>query len=170
MDLFEAIEKRRSVRNYKPDPVAREDLERIVRAGMEAPSGCNMQLRQYVIVDDPETMARLGPLSRSLAGAPAAIAILVEPKGTQYGSFWMQDASAAMENMLLAATALGYGSCWVEGALRRCEEQLRDILKVPEDLRTWSLLPVGKPDETPSRPEKSDFEAVVHYGRYGAEK
>jgi nitroreductase len=167
MDLFEAIEKRRSVRKYKPDPVARGDLERIVRAGIEAPSGCNMQLRQYVIVDDAETMAKLQPLSRSLAGAPAAIVILVDPKETQYGSFWVQDASAAMENMLLAAAALGYGSCWIEGALRRCEQQLRDILKVPEDLRVWSLLPVGTPDETPSRPEKSDFADVVHVNRYG---
>jgi nitroreductase len=102
-----------------------------------------------------------------MSGAKAAIVLLIEPAATPYGEFYVQDASAAMENMLLAAAALGYGSCWIEGALRRCEEQLRDILKVPEDLRVWSLLPVGTPDETPSRPEKSDFADVVHVNRYG---
>jgi nitroreductase len=167
MDFFEAVEKRRSVRKYKPDPVPEKDLGQIVRAGIEAPSGCNMQLRQYVIVDDPETMAKIRPLSRALSGAPAAIAILVEPKETDYGSFWMQDASAAMENMLLAATALGYASCWIEGALRRCEDQLRDILQVPDSLRVWSLLPVGRADENPSRPEKSKYDDVVHRNRFG---
>jgi nitroreductase len=167
MDLFDAISQRRSIRSFQPEPVDADDLQKIVRAGIEAPSGCNMQLRQYIIVDDPETMAKIRPLSRALAGAPACIVILIDPKETPYGSFWVQDASAAMENMLLAATALGYGSCWVEGALRRCEDQLRDILKVPEELRIWSLMPVGKAKTVPDRPEKSDYADVVHHNRFG---
>ncbi len=170
MDLFEAINKRRSVRKYKSDPVDAGDLRKIVEAGIEAPSGCNMQLRQYVIVQDPETMEKIRPLSGALAGARACIVILVDPKQTRYGSFWVQDASAAMENMLLAATALGYGSCWVEGAIRRCEDQLRDILKVPGDLRIWSMMPVGTPESLPARPEKSDYADIVHHNRFGQQR
>lgn len=167
MDIMEVIYARRSVRQFKPDPVPREVLEKIVRAGIEAPSGCNAQLRQYVIVDDPAVMEQLRLCSGALKTAPAAIVILVQPKATPYGEFWMQDASAAMENMLLATVALGYGACWIEGALRRSEDQLRKILNVPADLRVWSLLPVGKCDENPQRPAKLEFADVVFRNQYG---
>ncbi|HOF19530.1 MAG TPA: nitroreductase family protein [Phycisphaerae bacterium] len=167
MDVFEAIHRRRSVRNFTGDPVVAADLEKIVAAGIEAPSGCNMQLRQYVIVDDPAVMDKLRPLSGAIDGAPAAIVLLVDPQPTRYGEFWIQDASAAMENMLLAAEALGYGACWVEGALRRCEETLRELLGVPANLRVWSLMSVGRAAKTPPRPAKSEFAQVVHRNRFG---
>jgi nitroreductase len=127
-----------------------------------------MQLRQYVIVDDLSVMEQIRPFSSTTAMAPAAIVLLIEPKGTQFGEFWMQDASAAMENMLLAAVAMGYAACWVEGALRRCEDELRKILGVPEHLRIWSLLPVGKPSHEPARPPKPEPGEVTHYNRFGA--
>ena len=168
MDFFDAVATRRSVRKYLPQPVGRDVLEKIVAAAVEAPSGCNMQLRQYVIVDDPAVMEQIRPLSGAMAGAPAAIVLLVEPKGTPYGEFWIQDASAAMENMLLRALDLGYAACWVEGALRRCEDPLRRLLGVPEGLRVWSLLPVGRPAENPARPAKSTPAEVIHYNRFGS--
>jgi nitroreductase len=170
MEFFQTIQTRRSVRKFLPDPVDRADLEKIVAAGIEAPSGCNMQLRRYVIVDDPAVMDRIRPASRALADAPAAIVLLVDPQGTQFGEFWVQDASAAMENMLLAAVALGYGGCWIEGALRRSEEAVREALGVPESLRVWSLTPIGKPAETPDRPPKSQTAAVVHVNRFDADR
>ena len=167
MDLFEAISSRRSVRKFQLDPVPRDVLQQIIATGIEAPTGCNKQYKQYVIVDDPEVMDRIRPLSQAIDGAPAAIVLLVEPKGTPYGEFWIQDASAAMQNMLLAAVALGYAACWVEGAIRKCEGELREILAVPENLRIWSLLPVGKPGQQPARPPKSDAPEVTHHNRYG---
>ena len=168
MDFFDVIAARRSVRKYLPEPVGRDVLEKIVAAGVEAPSGCNMQLRQYVIVDDPAVMEQIRPFSGAMAGAPAAIVLLMEPKGTRLGEFWVQDASAAMENMLLAAVALGYAACWVEGALRRHEETVHRLLDVPSGLRVWSLMPVGKPAESPERPPKSKLADVTHYNRYGS--
>lgn len=167
MDTFTAIFSRRSVRQFLPKPVSRADLQKIVQAGIEAPSGCNMQLRQYVIVDEPAVMDQLRPLSKAIGAAPAAIVLLVEPKGTPYGEFWIQDISAAMQNMLLAATALGLGSCWVEGALRRCEDKLRAALHVPPQLRVWSLMPVGHFDEMPPRPVKSKPDDVTFFNSYG---
>lgn len=168
MDFFEAVSKRRSVRKYSSQPVPTEVLERIVSAGIEAPTGCNEQLKQYIIVDDPELMEQLRPTSPTLDGAPAAIVLLIEPKGTPYGEFWIQDASAAMENMLLAAVALGYAGCWVEGALRRCEDNVRELLGVPDHLRVWSLMPVGRPAELPDRPPKSESADVLHRNRFGS--
>jgi len=167
MDFFEVISARRSVRSYQEHAVPRDVLERIVAAGIEAPSGCNMQLRQYVIVDDPQTMEALRPVSGAMKGTPAAIVLLLEERGTPYGEFYVQDASAAMENMLLAAVALGYAACWVEGALRPHEDDVRELLGVPETLRVWALLPVGKPAEQPKRPQKSRLADVTHHNRFG---
>jgi len=166
MEFFEVVRSRRSVRQYAPDPVDRDVLEKIVAAGIEAPSGCNKQLRQYVIVDDPAVMDRLRPVSKAIDRAAAAIVLLVEPSGTPYGEFWIQDASAAMENMLLATVALGYASCWIEGALRPSEQRVRELLAVPPELRVWAMMPVGRAAATPARPEKSEPSEVVHYNRY----
>ena len=167
MDFFDVVNTRRSVRRYLGQTVGRDVLEQIVAAGVEAPSGCNVQSKQYVIVDDPEIMAELRPMSPALTGAPAAIVLLMDPIGTKYGEFWIQDASAAMENMLLAAVALGYGACWVEGQVRVCEDRVRQLLGVPADLRIWSLMPVGIPASEARRPPKPAPADVTHYNRYG---
>ena len=164
--VFSVINARRSVRKFTDEPVPREVLEKIVAAGAEAPTGCNMHFKQYVIIDDPAVMDKVRSFGGALATAPAAIVIVMEPKGTAYGEFWVQDASAAMENMLLAAVALGYAACWVEGAIRRCEDELRSILSVPHNLRVWSLMPVGKPGEVPPRPPKPQPSEVTHYNYF----
>ena len=169
MEIFSVIKSRRSVRQFKDESVDRKDLEKIVAAGIEAPSGCNAQLRHYIIVDSPQVMDHIRPVSRAIESAPAAIVLLIEPAATKFGEFWIQDASAAMENMLLAAVALGYGACWVEGQVRPCEDHLRTVLGVPGHLRVWSLMSVGRPAALPERPAKSDFADVVHYNRFGAE-
>ena len=166
MDFFEVIHRRRSVRKYAPAPVPRAVLEQIVQAGIEAPSGCNEQLRHYVIVDDPAVVAQMLPISGALTGSAAVIVLLVEPKATPYGEFWVQDASAAMENMLLAAVALGYEGCWVEGHVRRHEAALRELLGVPENLRIWSLTPIGKAASEAQRPAKPPLAERTHYNRY----
>jgi nitroreductase len=112
-------------------------------------------------------MEQIRPISKALTGAPACIVILVDPKATPRGEFYVQDASAAMENMLLAAVGLGYGACWIEGAVRRAEGQLRQLLGVPQDLRVWSLMPVGRPAALPPRPPKLDQRQITHYNRFG---
>ena len=170
MDFFEAVNARRSVREYLDEPVGRDVLEKIVAAAVEAPTGCNMQLKQYVIVDDPAVLEKIRPLSKALKGAPAIIALLVEPKGSPYGEYWVQDASAAMENMLLAAVALGYAGCWVEGQVRPNEDKLRKILGVGDELRVWSLTPIGRPAAAPARPPKPRPGEVTHYNRFGTKE
>ena len=167
MDFFDVINARRSVRKYTPERVGDKVLETIVAAGIEAPTGCNMQAKQYVIVNDPQVMAKISPLTGAMDGASAAIVLLIEPKGTKFGEFWMQDASAAMENMLLAAVAAGYAGCWIEGAVRPHEDQLREILAVPDHLRVWSLTPIGRPAALPQRPPKPDLADITHRNGFG---
>jgi len=166
MDLYDVINARRSVRSYTNEPVARDALRRIVQAGIEAPTGCNMQLRQFIIVDDADVIGQLDKLGVSKS-APAVVVILMDPQGTPYGEFWVQDASAAMENMLLAAVAEGLGACWVEGQVRPKEPQLRRILGVPEGLRVWSIMAIGTPTAQPGRPPKPTFDEIVHFNRLG---
>jgi len=167
MDFFDVVKSRRSVRKYSDQQVPRDVLERIVEAGINAPTGCNFQLKQYLIVDEPEMISRLRFVSKAMTGAPAAIVLLTEEKTTPYGEFWIQDASAAMENMLLAAVALGYAGCWIEGNIRPHEDKLREILKVPESLRVWALTPIGKPGIDAKRPPKPEPRQVIHYNSFG---
>lgn len=165
--VFNVLLSRRSVRQFLPEPVSRATLEKIVLAGIEAPTGCNEQLKQFIIVDDPAVMDKLRVVSKALTGAPAAIVILIDPKPTPYAEFWIQDASAAMQNMLLAAVAMGLGGCWVEGAVRRFEKDLCAVLNVPYNLRLWSLTPIGRPAIQPERPDKPSLAEVTHYNHFG---
>ncbi|NQU76948.1 MAG: nitroreductase family protein [Planctomycetes bacterium] len=165
--FFDVVKRRRSVRDFLPEPVPIEVLQSIVAAGLEAPSGCNAQFRQYIIVTDPAVMARLGEISPALKTAPAAIVQLIEPKATRYGEFYLQDAAASIENMLLAAVALGYAGCWVEGQVRQSYEAVCKMLGVPAEVNVSAIVPIGKPVEIPERPAKPTLADVTHYNRFG---
>jgi nitroreductase len=166
MDFFSVVASRRSVRRVLPEPVPREALQKIVAAGIEAPSGMNSQRRHYIIVDDPAVLERMSPVSKALDQAPAAVVLVMDLTPSSRGDFHIQDASAAIENMLLAAVAQGYASCWVEGAVHAQEPYLRKLLGVPDEFRVWAVLPVGKPAEDPPRPAKSDPAQVTRYNRF----
>jgi len=170
MDLFDAIYARRSVRQFTDEPVSREDLKKITATAIEAPTGCNAQFKHYVIIDDPAVMDAIRPSSGVFKTACAAVAIVMEPKAAKFGEFWMQDASAAMQNMLLAAEALGYGACWVEGALRPHEDALREALGVGEDMLVWSIMAIGHSAVKASRPPKPQFEEVAFFNRLGSKE
>lgn len=165
MDVFDAIEKRRSYRGkYKPDPVPVSDLEKIMRAGLAAPSGCNKQTTSLIAVDDPEILARLkGVIDPPVAEtAPAAICVLTRRINAYRDKcFAVQDYSAAIMNMLLAVTALGYRSCWFEGHITdddRICDRIAEILNVPEGYELVCFLPVGIPaDEDGDPPRKMPF-------------
>jgi len=152
MDLFEAIEKRASVRAYDAAEVPDEDLLKIADAGRRAPSGGNRQPLQFIAITKAETLKALERVQVAFATASAAIGIVADP---QVSRWWLEDASAAAENMLLAITALGYASVWVEGTLIKEEDFARELLGVPDSKRLIILLPIGKaPQETPQADRK----------------
>ncbi len=162
MDTLEAIKKRRSVRDYTDDPIPREDLKKIVNAGRLAPSGSNRQRWDFIVVTDKETLQKLSKAAAWSAKAGAMIAVTLNPS-TKY---WVEDGSAAIENMLLAATALGYGSCWLQGNAKPYEDEFKALLNIPPNLNLLSLIPIGVPQQWPEEPDKKPLESVLHWETY----
>jgi len=170
MDLFETIRLRHSYRDeYLPDPVPREDLRGIVQAGIQAPSGCNAQSTTFVIVDDPAVLKQLREILS--VTAPALIVCVADPSPVYHGtSFEKEDCAAAVENMLLAITALGYASVWLDGVLRAESraEKLGKLLGVPAGKRVQVVLPVGRPREKREQRERKPFDQRAWFNRYGS--
>ena len=165
MDLFEAIECRASVRAYDPVEVSDQDLRRIVDAGRRGPSGGNRQPLQFIAITKRETLDALETVQEAFASASAAVGIVADPAGSRW---WLEDAAAAAENMLLAITALGYVSVWVEGTLLKQEDTAKELLGVPKEKRLIILLPVGKAPAETAQADKKPLEAVMFRDRYGA--
>ena len=164
MNTFDALSGRYSYRgSYQSIPVPRDDLEKIMQAGLDAPSGCNKQTTSLIAVDDPALLAKLHAVIDPPMGetAPAMICVLTR-KVIAYRdrTFYVQDYSAAIQNMLLAIHALGYASCWIEGHITdvdRIGDKMAAILGVPSDYELIAFLPVGIPAEDSKRVQKKAF-------------
>jgi nitroreductase len=164
MELFEAIEKRASVRDLKPVEVPDADLERILEAGSRAPSGKNLQPIDFIVIRDPDTLKKLSAAQGCIADVGLAVAVAANPETSR---FWLEDVAAATENMLLAIAALGYASVWIEGTLLRAEEEHKKVLGVPEKMRLMVVLPIGAAKSPVRQKEKRPLSQIVHWERYG---
>ena len=175
MNVMDAIRSRHSYRGkFKATPVPREDLEKILRAGLDAPSGCNRQTTSLIAVDDPDVLKKLHGVISPPVGetAPAAICVLTQ-RIIAYRDrcFAVQDYSAAIENMLLAIVALGYQSCWYEGHITdedRIGKKMAQILNVPDDYELVCFLPVGIAEDEPAAPRKKAFEERAWFNGFPA--
>ncbi len=161
MDALEAIKKRRSVRSYTGESIPREDLEKIVDAGRLAASGSNRQPWDFIVVTEKTTIEKLKVASKWMEKAGAIIAVVLDP----YSRWWLEDGSAAVENILIASTALGYGSCWLEGYTLPLEEEFKALLGIPKAKRLLTLVPIGVPKSWPTV-EKRPLEDVIHWEKY----
>ena len=161
MDVFEAITKRRSVRNYTGEAIPRQHLEQIVDAGRLAPSGNNRQPWNFIVVTEREMIDFLRVAAPWMGNAGAIIAVVMDP-GSRW---WIEDGAAAVENMLIAATALGYGTCWLEGYTLERERDFKVALNIPENLRLLTLVPLGVPVAWPTK-EKKTLAAVIHWEKF----
>ena len=161
MDALEAIKKRRSVRSFTGDPVPREHLEIIVDAARLAPSGNNQQPWEFIIITSQQTIQNLKVAAPWIDKAGAVIAVLLNPASR----WWLEDGAAAVENMLIAATSLGYGSCWLEGYTLQHEYEFKALLNIPENLRLLTLVPIGIPVKWPEK-EKRSLDEVIHWEKF----
>ena len=161
MDALEAIRMRRSVREYTGEPIPHEDLEKIVDAARLAPTGWNRQPWDFIVITDVEMIQKLKIVAQWMDKAGAIIAVVMDPSTR----WWLEDGSAAVENMLIASTALGYGSCWLEGYTLPREEEFKKLLGVPKAKRLLTLVPIGVPVEWPTI-EKKPLEEVIHWEMY----
>jgi len=169
MDVLEAIKGRRSVREFKPDPVKDEDLKRILEAGRWSPSAGNCQPSEFVVVKDPSVKRRLATAALEetfIAEAPVVIVVCANVPRTswRYGRrgeelYCIQDTAAATQNMLLMAYSLGYGTCWV-GAFD--DDAVAEVIRVPPGVRPVAIIPLGRPAERPSPPSRRSLSEIVH--------
>lgn len=140
---------RRSIRQFEERPVERELLERLARAGMQAPSACNQQPWEFLFLTDRAMLDALSQVSthtKLLKGAPAALALLGDKRRMTRPQMWQQDLSACTENVLLEAVSLGLGAVWMGVApIEERMETVRRILELPDWMWPFNLVAIGYP-------------------------
>ena len=173
MTVLDVINNRHSYRGeYEATPVPREDLIKIMQAGLAAPSGCNKQTTSLIAVDDKEMLDKLFKVINPPVGetAPAMICVLTQRiNAYRDRCFAIQDYSAAIENMLLAIVELGYQSCWYEGHVTdedRIGYQMAQILNVPDNYELICFLPVGVAKSDSKGPMKKAFEERAWFNSF----
>lgn len=145
VDVFEAIQRRRSARAYASTPVPSEKLMKILEAGRLAPSASNIQPWHFVVVTESEKrkkLAETGAFAKFLAESPVVIVGCGDEKASP--KWYTVDVAIALQNMVLTATSEGLGTCWV-GSFN--EVKVKEMLKIPENFRVVALLALGYPRE-----------------------
>jgi nitroreductase len=165
MKLYEAMNKRRSVRKFKNDSIPKESLEKIVAAAMSAPSGNNTQGWVFVVVDDCDLKRKISNATqwgRHIADAGACVAIFCDRNAICL----VEDCAAATENLMLAAVAEGLGTCWVNSHHMEHTAEVERLLSCPYTHELVVLVAVGVPaGETPV-PKKKALEDVIRWNGF----
>ena len=168
---LDVIMSRTSVRSFTGDPVSKENLETILKAGMAAPTAMNGQPWRFVVVTDKDKMAKVfgaGPRSKMFTTAGAVIVVCGQttvmrrpfgqpdaPEKEVPNMFWYEDCSAAAENILLAVHALGLGAVWTAGYPgEQRVAPIAEALGIPENVKILCVIPVGVPAENPNPKDK----------------
>lgn len=137
---------RKSVRKYTEENIKEEDLMYILRAAMSAPTARNTRCYSFIVIKDKEMhkkIAAVNPASQMILGAPAAV-LIVGDADKAYNNFLPQDCAAATQNMLLAATAKGYGSVWCGIYATERQETIEKLFNLPSNIKAFSLVVLGK--------------------------
>jgi nitroreductase len=160
MDAIEALLTRRSIRKYKADPVPRKLVETVVDAGRMAATANNSQPWEFVAVTDAAARKKLAETceyGKFIADAPVCIVVLT--KDTKY---FLEDGCAAIQNILVAAHALGLGTCWVAGDKKPYADTIRALVGAPAGLKHIACIALGYPAEKPAR-DKRALSEVLHW-------
>jgi len=166
MDVLEALRSRRSIRVFSDRPIPKDALEEIVDGGRFAATARNVQPWEFIVITKPETMKKIAELAenaRFILHAKACIAVFCAD--TKY---YLEDGCAATANMLLAAAALGIGSCWVAGDKKPYCPQVSALLDVPETFKLVSLVALGYPQVRNSFKvaDKRSLKEVTHWEKF----
>ena len=169
MDANQAIRSRRSIRSFTEETISPETIESLLRAAMAAPSAGNAQPWRFVVTEDRSLLEKVStthPYAAMAKEAPLAIIVCADPSAERYPGFWVQDCSAAVENLLLAAHASGLGAVWCGVHPNEAVVVgIRDLFAIPQDIVPLALLVIGHPKET--KPPAERFEpGWVHRDRW----
>ena len=181
MELMEVIKGRRSIRKYKSNPVEDWKLKEIFEAARWAPSWANTQCWEFIVVKDSEkkkklseTLVKGNPAKNAVATAPIVL-VACAKKGvsgygydgkflTEKGEWAMFDVALAIQNLTLAAYNLGLGTVQVAAFDTK---KVAEILKIPENVEVFELIPLGYPEKIPKPPPRKNIEEFVYYEEYG---
>ncbi|MBO5373441.1 MAG: nitroreductase family protein [Lachnospiraceae bacterium] len=174
MELLDVFLKRRSVRKYTGEQIAKEKIEKILYAGLSSASGRSRQPWELVVVQDKEVLKKLSEsrvgAAKMLENAGCAIVVFADTEKTDV---WIEDCSIVMSNMHLMADSLGLGSCWIQGRLRDAENGItteqycRELLHVPENYVLEAMLSIGILEEHPKSRKVEELPMEkVHWGNW----
>ncbi len=173
LDVFEAIRNRRSIRAFTGEDVSEEEVERLIDAARWAPSAGNIQPWEFIVIRDRKTKRRVSAAALDqtfIEEAPVVVVVCANHMRSArgYGSrgttlYCLQDTAAAVQNLLLAAYALGLGTCWV-GAFR--EEEVKKALNIVGGVRPVAIIPVGHAAEEPEAQWRRPKREIVHYEKF----
>ena len=163
MKFEDVVETRRSIRKYKDTPVPKEKIVKILEAARIAPSAGHRQPWHFIVVENKETITKLAKREWA-AEAPVMIVGLADHEASP--SWCLNDLGIALEHIVLAATNLGLGTCWMGQTGR--EEMIKDLLHIPDHFKVIAVVPLGVPDETPAPKERKSLDAIVSWEKYGS--
>jgi nitroreductase len=173
MDMLKIILERRSIRKYTGETVSREQLWKLVQAGMDAPSSRDTRHFNFVVVDNGQTIEKLTaglPYAKMLLTAKHAIVVVSDLSVAHGGAetdYWLQDCSAAAENILLAAQAMGLGACWTAAHPRPDRvAHVKNILGLPEHAAPLCVIAIGVPSGEEKPRDKFD-RSHVFWNQWG---
>ena len=162
MEFKDVITKRRSIRKYKNTPIPRDKIIKILEAARLAPSASNRQPWHFIVVEDKDDIKKLAK-SEWAAVAPVMIVGLADQEASP--NWCINDFGIAFEHIVLTATDLGLGTCWMGQSNR--ENLVREILDIPEKYKVVALTTLGESDETPAPKVRKSLESIVSWGKYG---
>ncbi len=166
---MEEIFERRSIRKYKDKEIEEEKIQKLLKAAVAAPSAGNEQPWHFIVIRDQEKLdhlAEIHPYAKMLKNAPLAIAVCADLEEQKYEGFWVQDCSAATQNILLEAVSLNLGAVWIGcHPVEDREKLVSDYLEVPGNIKTLSLISIGYPDEEKGRVDRLSDD-IIHYEKW----
>jgi nitroreductase len=165
MSVLDLILTRRSIRRYEAKDIPEDVMKQILEAGRQAPSAVNKQPIHFTIVKDHEIAKKFSslPFNGFIKDAPAVVVGCADIKSLLTGKWAVVDATIAMQNMVIAAWALGVGSCWI-GAFD--EKKVKESLKIPDKWKVVALLTLGYPAEQPKPKKKKPIEELFSFNTF----
>lgn len=166
MEALEAILTRRSIRKYTDEQVADEMITKLLEAGMAAPSAGNQQAWHFVVIKNRQILNEIPnvhPYSQMLKQASVAILVCGNVEDERHKGYWVQDCSAATQNILLAAHGLGLGAVWLGVYPRKDRvDGISDLLNMPKHIVPLSLISIGYPAEEKPKSNRYDENKITH--------
>lgn len=167
-EMLEIMKSRRSIRKFTEEKLTKEEVEKILKAGLLAPSSKNKKPVELILVEDPETIKELKSCkSMGTSGLDSAACVIVVAADRQKSDVWVEDASIAATMMMLEAESLSLGSVWIQirnrqGDVADSEIEVRNVLNIPESYGILNLLALGRKAEekTPYKEEDLNLSSV----------